>query len=101
MRGGVLAATFRTGWRAATAALPALGLLPFALAAQDTTPPRPARPRAESLWVREKPAPVLFSFTGAISEGAYQAGVNWALIEFIKRTRYDSAYRSRLELPEI
>lgn len=101
MRGGVLAATFRTGWRAVMAALPALGLLASALAGQDTTPPPPTRPRAESLWVREKPAPVLFSFTGAISEGAYQAGVNWALIEFIKRTRYDSAYRSRLELPEI
>lgn len=43
--------------------------------------------------------PVLFTFSGGISLGAYQAGVNWALIEFFKRVRRDAQYRRDHALP--
>src|ERR1041385_8336870 len=43
--------------------------------------------RAKNLW-NGPIAPVVFSFSGGISLGAYQAGVNWVMTEFIKGTHY-------------
>lgn len=42
---------------------------------------------------------VLLVFSGAISLGSYEAGVDWALIQFIKRVRADSAFRRARRLP--
>jgi predicted acylesterase/phospholipase RssA len=60
-----------------------------------------SRARAQDLWPADGTAPVVFSFSGGISLGSYQAGVNWALLEFIKRTHYDTAYRREQHLPDI
>lgn len=64
----------------------------------------------ESAWVgtASDTIPVTFSFSGAISMGVYQAGVNWALSQFINLT-HDSPgdgnqgrqYRATNELPLI
>ena len=45
--------------------------------------------------------PVSFSFSGGISLGAYQAGVNWAMVEFFKLVRDSAKYRARNHLPRI
>jgi predicted acylesterase/phospholipase RssA len=44
-------------------------------------------------------ASVVFSFSGGISLGAYQAGVNWAIVEFLKKVRDNPAYRAANDLP--
>lgn len=43
--------------------------------------------------------PLAFSFSGGISLGAYQAGVSWAVIEFVKKLRDDRGYRDGAGLP--
>lgn len=61
--------------------------------AQDTTAYTRAQSdtlfakRAKSIWSGTS-TPVLFSFSGGISLGAYQAGVNWVMLEFIKASHY-------------
>lgn len=45
--------------------------------------------------------PVAFSFSGGISLGSYQAGVNWAMVEFFRLVRDDSMYRVAHRLPII
>lgn len=43
--------------------------------------------RSNKLWA-DAETPVVFSFSGGISLGAYQAGVNWAMLEMIKASHY-------------
>lgn len=43
--------------------------------------------------------PVVFTASGGISLGAYQAGVAWALIGFMRAANADDAYRATHKLP--
>jgi hypothetical protein len=43
--------------------------------------------------------PVVMSISGAISVGAYQAGVNWAILHFLRRLRWEETYRQERDLP--
>lgn len=51
--------------------------------------------RSRDLWVDGQETPVVFSFSGGISLGAYQAGVNWAMLELIKASKYAPDAASR------
>lgn len=54
----------------------------------------PATPRHEPPTIQETDSvPLIMSVSGAISVGAYQAGVNWAILEFLRRARHDTAFR--------
>lgn len=64
--------------------------------------PQGPSPADTTLWAGSaQPIPVQFSFSGGISLGAYQAGVNWAMLEFLKRSRDDGAFRSAWHLPSL
>lgn len=45
--------------------------------------------------------PFSLTISGGISLGSYEAGVNWALIEFMKKIRYDGTYKKKPELKAI
>src|SRR6476646_2578924 len=53
--------------------------------------------RAAGLW-HPGPTPVVFSFSGGISLGAYQAGVNWVMVQAIKGTHYQGVDDSFVRL---
>jgi predicted acylesterase/phospholipase RssA len=69
-----------------------VGLFPRSSEAQDTSAYERDKAlaaqtaRSVGLWTGPQ-APVVLSFSGGISLGAYQAGVNWAMVQFIKATR--------------
>lgn len=44
---------------------------------------------------------VLFSISGGISLGSYQAGMNWALLELYRAASADLAFASRFRLPNV
>jgi hypothetical protein len=45
--------------------------------------------------------PIVMSISGAISVGAYQAGVNWAILEFMRRARYDVDFAAKHGIREM
>jgi hypothetical protein len=49
--------------------------------------------------VESDTVPVVMSVSGAISVGAYQAGVNWTVLQFLRRLRTDPDYRASSGLP--
>lgn len=68
------------------------------VARADTT-----RAIADPAWadtVTRHTIPVVFTASGGISLGAYQAGVTWALVSFMRAANADTTYRIRHKLPE-
>jgi hypothetical protein len=57
----------------------------------------PSRPWAELT----SPIVIASSFSGGISLGSYQSGVNWGLTQFLKLVRANPAYRKSHHLPEL
>ena len=58
--------------------------------------------RADPAWadtVASDTIPVVFTASGGISLGAYQAGVTWALVSFMRAANADEPYRDRHKLP--
>ncbi|HEX6590347.1 MAG TPA: patatin-like phospholipase family protein [Longimicrobiales bacterium] len=49
----------------------------------------------------DDPIPLIFSISGGISLGAYQAGVNWALLQGFQLRRIDEARADRLGIPPV
>ncbi|HEX6557949.1 MAG TPA: patatin-like phospholipase family protein, partial [Longimicrobiales bacterium] len=45
--------------------------------------------------------PMVLAVSGGVSRGAYQAGVNWALIETFRRTRDDAVFLKRTGMPRM
>ena len=57
----------------------------------------PQRPWAEL----DKAITIASSFSGGISLGSYQSGVNWGLTQFLKLARANPEYRRQHHLPEL
>lgn len=78
--------------------LAALGSVPAT--AQNASVPASAQNAAESTSASPDTFPVLLSASGGISRGAYQAGVNWALVQVFRGSR-DASFRARYHLPGV
>lgn len=95
-----IASTSRRAWSIGAFLVMGAGSLGVAqLHAQADTQRRADPGAALATAARRDTTDVLLAFSGAISLGAYEAGVDWAMIQFIKRVRADSAYRSARRLP--
>lgn len=66
-------------------------------AGQDA--PGLARPPKPITSDTSRTVPLIMSVSGAISVGAYQAGVNWSILEFLRRAQNDTAFRLAQHLP--
>lgn len=76
-----------------------LAAAPAALAAQQPPVKQPRRPsiaRADSVI---KSPTLITTFSGGISLGAYQAGVDWALLEFYRAANRPGPFAERWRLP--
>src|SRR5574338_702041 len=61
-----------------------------------------SRSLADPAWadtVTSDTIPIVFTASGGISLGVYQAGVTWALVNFMRAANADRAYRVRHKLP--
>lgn len=47
----------------------------------------------------QRTQPMVLAVSGGVSRGAYQAGVNWALIETFRRTRDDASFTAKTGMP--
>jgi predicted acylesterase/phospholipase RssA len=63
----------------------------------DTSRTKPRRPWSEL----DGAIPIASSFSGGISLGSYQSGVNWGLTQFLKYARANQQYRSQKHLPDL
>ena len=73
---------------------PAKASAPIASAAAATPAPAPAATPAGT----SKPT-LITTFSGGISLGAYQAGVDWALLEFYRAANRDSVFADHYDVP--
>jgi predicted acylesterase/phospholipase RssA len=64
--------------------------------AQDVLRPRRGEDTAAS-----RPYTLISTFSGGISLGAYQAGVNWAMMEALRASRYNPAFRQAHGLQDL
>ena len=70
---------------------------PVATARADTN-----RASGDPAWgdtITSHTIPVVFTASGGISLGTYQAGVSWAVVSFMRASNADPAYRVRHKLP--
>ena len=72
------------------------------IGATPASRPDTSRSRGDPAWadtLTRDTIPIVFTASGGISLGAYQAGVTWALVNFMRAANADRSYRERHKLP--
>ena len=86
-----------------TLAAPCKGQTPDARATQGesvtVSESETASPLQDSLRIDPPPRPLIVVSSGGISAGAYQAGVNWAILDLLRRARRGDADAPPPDLP--